>query len=300
MSGRLTALYRSSSKENYQMESLESQESPEFLRFKAKLDTRRRLHSNSSEYWYAREIQTDLGYDKWENFEEVIERAMGACRGAGYRVLSHFLEIKNLGKSGKRHQRDYVLSRYACYLVAMNGDSSKREIAMAQTYFAYKTREQELSEDHRAMIERIAKREIVGVHLKQLNDVAKESGVEHFGVFHDRGNTVFYTMPTRELKARKGIPEKDAVLDYAGIAELSAVDFKNTLTTAVLAKESFRNEFQAIRVHEKVAANVRKAMKESGDIMPEDLPVEPHIKTVERQVKATNELPPKKEITPRA
>lgn len=278
----------------------EGQDTKEFLVFKAKLDGRRRIHSNDSEYWYAREIQTDLGYDKWENFEEAIERAMGACRSAGYKPLSHFLETKNLGESGKRHQRDYILSRYGCYLIAMNGESTKREIGLAQTYFAYKTREKELEDDQKAMIERIAKREIVGVHLKQLNDVAKDSGVEHFGVFHDRGNTVFYTMPTRELKAKKGIPEKDAVLDYAGIAELAAVDHKNTLTTAVLAQRKFKNEFQAIRVHEMVAGNVRKAIQDSGGIMPEDLPTEPHMKTIERRVKAMKELPPKKEITPRA
>lgn len=288
------------------MESLESKgtqeehETKEFLEYKTRLDGRRRIHSNGSEYWYAREIQADLGYAGWEDFEKTVERAMGACRSAGYKVLSHFREIPKLGESGKRHQRDYILSRYACYLIAMNGDSSKREIALAQTYFAYKTRERELSEDYHAMIARIAKREIVGVHLKQLNDVAKESGVEHFGVFHDRGNTVFYTMPTRELKAKKGIPEKDAVLDYAGIAELSAVDFKNTQTATVLDKLKIRNEFQAIKVHERVAANVRKAMEESNSIMPEDLPIEHHVKNVERRVKAMKELPPKKEIMPPA
>jgi DNA-damage-inducible protein D len=285
------------------MESLENQESQEsvaFLQFKANLDERRRVHSNGAEYWYAREIQTDLEYQNWEDFEGVIEKAMGACRTAGYKVLSHFREIPNLGVSGKRHQRDYILSRYACYLIAMNADSSKRSIALAQTYFAYKTRERELTEDYHAMIERIAKREIVGVHLKQLNDVAKESGVEHFGVFHDRGNTVFYTMPTRELKAKKGIPDKDAVLDYAGIAELSAVDFKNTQTATVLDKLKIRNEFQAIKVHEKVAANVRKAMEDSNSIMPEDLPVEANIKNIERAVRAMKELPPKKELTPPA
>ena len=107
-------------------------------------------------------------------------------------------------------------------------------------------------------------------------------------------------MPTRELKAKKGIPDKDAVLDYAGIAELSAVDFKNTQTATVLDKLRIRNEFQAIKVHEKVAANVRKAMEDSNSIMPEDLPVETHIKTIERTVKAMKELPPKKELTPPA
>jgi DNA-damage-inducible protein D len=177
----------------------------------------------------------------------------------------------------------------------MNADSRKPEIANAQTYFAAQTRKQELTEETLAMMARLEKRHLTGVHLRQLNDVAKDSGVEHFGVFHDRGNTALYSMQTREVKAKKGIPQNETILDYAGIAELSAIDFKNTQTATVLDKLKIRSEVQAIIVHEKVGRNVRKAIKESNSIMPEDLPAESHIKVIEKTVKATKELPPKSE-----
>jgi DNA-damage-inducible protein D len=264
--------------------------------YKRKVESTRRTHTNGSEYWLAREIQADLGYETWENFETAIGRAVDACRSAGYKPSNHFratTKMVRIGSGAERKTRDYFLSRYACYLIAMNADSSKPEVGNAQTYFAYKTRKQELNEEFIAMVARVEKRQVAGLHLKQLNGIAKKSGVKHFGVFQDRGNFGLYGMTTRAIKAKKHIPEKETILDYAGIAELSAHDFRSTQTAAVLAKLNIHSEHQANAIHERVGKNVREAIEKSGNILPEDLPAEPHIKLIEREIKAAQELPPK-------
>lgn len=270
----------------------------DFLGFKQMMDGKKRLHSNGSEYWLAREIQESLGYDKWEKFEHAITRAMKACKSAGYVVSNHFRgfgKMVRIGSGAERSKGDYYLSRLACHLIAMNGDPRKPEIGLAQAYFAIQSRRAELGDEMRAKIARLEKRHIVTLHNKELFGVAKKSGVSHFGVFQDRGISRLYGMNTKAVKAKKKIPENETILDYAGIAELSANDFRITLTTATLAKHNIRNEHAANAIHERVSGNIREAMQKSGDIMPEELPAEPHIKQIEREIKASKQLPPKGE-----
>lgn len=264
--------------------------------FKRTMDSKRRVHTNGSEYWFGREIMADLGYDTWEKFEDVIGRAINACTKAGYKPSRHFRASAKKSKMG-RPGSDYVLTRYACYLIAMNGDSRKPEIANAQTYFAWQTRKQELNEDMLAMIARIEKRHITGLNLKHLNGVAKESGVQRFGIFHDGGNLTMYGMSTKEIKAKKRIPENEPIIDYAGLAELSAVDFRNTQTTNRLLALNVRTEEHAIAVHKSIGANVRKTIIENGNVLPEDLPAEPNIRLIKQAVNRTRELPAKKDFT---
>ncbi len=264
--------------------------------FKRLMDSKRHLHPNGTEYWIAREIMDHVGYiGSWEKFEGVIGRAITACEKAGYKPSRHFRASAKKSKMG-RPGSDYILTRYACYLIAMNGDSRKPEIANAQTYFAWQTRKQELNEEMLAMIARIEKREITGVNLKYLNGVAQKSGVKHFGVFHDGGNLTMYQMSTREIKAKKNISQDEPIIDYAGVAELSAIDFRNTQTMNQLLALNVQSEAQAIVVHKSVGANVRKTIKANGNIMPEDLPAEPNIKLIKQAISRTKELPLKADL----
>lgn len=191
------------------------------------LEAKKRMAPNGEDYWMGRDIQDILGYDKWENFEGVIEKSKMACQTAGFRVTYHFLDTRKMitaGKGAKVERADCYLTRYACYLIAMNGDSSKPEISTAQSYFAAQTRRQELRDQGK----RIALRDRVRRGNTVLAGTARSAGVTRFAIFNDAGYRGLYGMGLKEIKHRKNVQDKEDLLDRAGHAELAANEFRIT------------------------------------------------------------------------
>jgi DNA-damage-inducible protein D len=245
----------------------------------AELDTKKREAPNGEDYWMARDIQLILGYSEWRNFQGVIEKAKIACDGSGVNSRYHFVDTTKPiegAKGAKLERADCILTRYACYLIAMNGDSSKPEVATAQTYFAVQTRRQEISDQEK----RIALRDRVRKGYKILHGTARGAGVTRFGLFNDAGYRGLYGMGLAEIKQRKRIPAKEELLDRAGRAELAANEFRVTQTQQKLEREQVRGEVAAIDAHRTVAGEVRAAIRRIGGTMPEDLPTEEPIKKV--------------------
>jgi len=252
-------------------------------RVSSNFESTKRIAPNGEDYWMGRNLQVALGYTNWQNFDGVIRKAVVACKEAGTNPQYHFIEVNKVieaGKGAKGERGDWYLTRYACYLVAMNGDSAKYEIAIAQSYFAVQTRRQELA-DAEAVdpdLARIALRERVQSNNRTLAGVAKDVGVQRYGIFNDAGYRGLYSMGIKEIKLKKGIPLKESVLDFSGRAELAVHDFRITQTEAKLKRENVRGEAQAIAVHRKVGEEVRGAIRRVGGVLPEHLPKEEHIK----------------------
>lgn len=249
----------------------------------SQLDSLRKIHSNESEFWMARDLMPVLGYSRWENFQTVISKAKMACESAGIDPSNHFLDTTKPVQSGSgtmTERADCFLSRYACYLVAMNGDTSKPQIGMAQTYFAVQTRRQEVFDELTEAEKRLELRDRVKHHNKQLNAAAKKAGVisKMFGVFHDEGYRGLYGMSLAEIKAKKNISESETLLDCAGRVELAANDFRITQTEQKLTVDKIQGQQAAINTHRNVGREVRDTIRKIGGPMPEDLPPEPHIK----------------------
>jgi DNA-damage-inducible protein D len=202
-----------------------------------------------------------------------------ACESTGFRVTYHFLDTKKVisaGKGAKLERADCYLTRYACYLVAMNGDSTKPEISTAQSYFAAQTRKQELRDQEK----RILLRDRVRRGNTVLAGTARNAGVRRFGIFTDAGYRGLYGMGLKEIKTRKRLPPSADLLDRAGHAELAANEFRITQTQQKLERERIQGEELAIVTHRAVGTEVRDAIKRIGGTMPEDLPIEPPIKKV--------------------
>lgn len=235
------------------------------------------------DYWLARELGPMLEYTTWDKFFNVIERAMLACKSSGTEPTHHFYQTGNMvqiGSGAMRDKEDWLLSRYACYLVAMNADASKPQVALAQTYFAIQTRRQEISDSKLLsnVEKRMELRDRVTLANKSLNSAAKESGVQSYALFHDAGYRGLYSMGLAGIKQRKKIPSKENLLDHAGQIELAANLFRATLTTDVLSKSTGRGEIQARDTHHRIGKSVRATIQKEGGTMPEDLPPEPSIK----------------------
>jgi DNA-damage-inducible protein D len=243
-------------------------------------DSIRRVSPTGSEYWMARDLQLVLEYTNWENFENVIQKAKMACQGAGVAADNHFLaseKMVGLGSGAQRGVLDYFLSRYACYLIAMNGDSTKQPIAVAQNYFAIQTRRQELDDVQKRIEKRVELRKRVSNANKALNAAAKKAGVQNYGLFHDAGYRGLYGgIGLSEIKQRKKI--EGELLDHAGRAELAANEFRITQTEQKIALENISGEPNAINTHKTVGAEVRATIKKLGGTMPEDLPPEQSLK----------------------
>lgn len=247
------------------------------------LEAKRRVTQAGAEYWMGRDIQTALGYSTWENFEEVIHRARMACESAGANPSDHFRETTNLiagGKGAQISRKDYFLARYACYLIAMNGDVRKPEIATAQAYFVVQTRRQEVLDELTSEERRIQLRDRVRERNKSLAGAAKEAGVVKFAVFQAAGYQGLYNLGLSEIKAKKGIAQKEDLLDRAGRTELAANEFRITQTEEKLKRDKVNGEPLAIETHRTVGREVRKAIEKLGGTMPEDLPAETSIKTL--------------------
>jgi DNA-damage-inducible protein D len=246
-----------------------------------KLEKIKKISKYGGHYWMGRDIQRVLGYDKWDKFESVIKKAMMACESSGESPNNHFLQtgkMVDIGSGAKRKAKDYFLTRYACYLVSMNGDTNKTEIGFAQTYFAVQTRKQEIEDQLTADQRRILLRARVKNANKSLNSTAKKSGVQRYAIFQDAGYKGLYEMGLAEIKKKKGILEKEHLLDRAGRTELAANEFRITQTEDKLIRDNVNSEKQAINTHREVGEEVRKTINKLGGIKPEDLPPEEPIK----------------------
>lgn len=237
--------------------------------------------------WWARDLQPMLGYGQWKNFSKAIKRARQACESAGTDQRLHFADVrKDLppGLPGPRAIEDVALTRYAAYLIAMNGDSNKPEIAAAQAYFAVQARRQEQTDALSETDARIELRDRVKENVKALNSAAKDAGVEQFGLFHDAGYRGLYGgMGLTQIKAVKGLASNEELLDRAGRAELAANDFRITQTEDKLRREQIAGEINARRTHHDVGQEVRQTIEKLGGTTPEKLPAEPSIKKLASQ-----------------
>ena len=234
---------------------------------------------NENEYWYARELQKALEYNKWENFEKVIEKAKLSCLNSNYGLQDHFPDVRkmvDIGSNTLRNIVDYKLSRYACYLIAQNGDSRKKVIALAQTYFAIQTRKQELLEkEYNSLTEdekRIYQRNLTKKGNSSLNQTAKTAGVKNFDLFHNAGYKGLYNGETaNDIAKRKGLRYREDILDNMGSEELAANLFRITQTESKLKKDNVSGEGNAIDTHYEVGKEVRNTIERLGGTMPEDL-----------------------------
>lgn len=254
---------------------------------------------NEVEFWYARELQGLLGYDKWENFENAINKAKIACENSKQQVLDHFLDVRkmaDLGLGTKREIQDIMLSRYACYLIAQNGDPRKDEIAFAMTYFAAQTRKQEIIEERLAQWERLRAREKLSLSEKELSGIIFERGVDNqgFARIRSRGDkALFGGYSTGDMKIKLGVPDNRPLADFLPAVTIKAKDLANEITNHNLKKnKSLSGEQRITEEHEKNNENVRSTLIKSG-IKPEFLPPEEDIKKLERKLKSEDKKLPK-------
>ncbi len=245
-------------------------------------ETIRHVNEYGQEFWYAREMQIALEYKEWRNFKKVIEKAMIACEGSENSVTDHFVDINkmvNIGSGAGRELDDIELSRYACYLIVQNGDPRKKVIALGQSYFAIKTRQQELIENFDKLTEdqkRLAIRKEMAEHNKLLVAAAKDAGVEtslDYAIFQNYGYMGLYGgMKAQDIKQHKGLKKSQNILDHMGYEELAANLFRATQTEAKLRRENVQGKENANRTHYEVGHKVRETIKDLGGTMPEDLP----------------------------
>jgi DNA-damage-inducible protein D len=254
------------------------------------------MNEHGAEYWSARELQTQLGYTQWRRFEDAVKRAITSCRQSGNDPQHHFAGAGKPitgGKGAVQVVEDYHLSRFACYLIAQNGDPRKPEIAEAQKYFAIQARRQEISDALAADMERLEIRKQTSEEFKALSGAAREAGVQDrmFGIFHDAGYKGLYGgLGNEAIKQRKGIPKKEQLMDRMDTTELAANQFRMTQTLDKLARDRVNSQRQAIRTHEEVGNEVREAIKRIGGVMPEKIPPAEHISKVEKRIKSTSPL----------
>ena len=237
------------------------------------------IDENGVEFWYARELMIVLEYKQWRRFEQVIERAKEACKNSNVSVYDHFADVGKIVKAGVTNKDigDIKLTRYACYLIAQNGDSRKKTIALAQTYFAVQTRKQELTRQEYEQLSEDEKRLYTRKNVKDKNkylfDTAKLAGVKNYGKFNNYGYRGLYNGETAsDIAKRKGISEKEDILDYMSSTELAANLFRITQTDEVLKNKKIDNEEDACKTHHNVGQAVRQTIKRIGGTMPEDLP----------------------------
>ena len=249
------------------------------------------IDKNGSEFWYARELQMTLGYKRWDKFCNVIEEATIACKQSDYVVLDHFSQVGKMvqiGSGAKRSQIDYKLSRYACYLIAQNGDSRKKVIALAQTYFAIQTRRQELSEKEYSSLsedeKRLYQRNLTRKGNYSLNIAAKNAGVKNFDRFHKSGYKGLYNGETaNDIAKRKGLRYREDILDNMGSDELIANLFRISQTEQKLKKDNVKLEKTANETHFNIGKNIREVIIKNGGTLPEDLPTpDKSLKEIER------------------
>lgn len=257
------------------------------------------VHSEDSvEFWFARDLQSPLGYTRWENFLTAIERAKESCKNAKNAVDDHFLGVTkmvDLGSGSQREIADFKLTRYACYLIAQNGDPRKAEIAFAQTYFAIQTRKAEIIEQRLAELRRIEERDKLTETEKRLAGIAFERNVDSYGFarIKSKGDAaLFGGITTQGMKQKLGVPDKRPLADFLPTVTITGKAFANALTEQNVIGKNLRGETPLGQEHEASNRAVRSAMLERG-IKPESLPPAEDIKKVTSRVKAENKKLPK-------
>ena len=252
------------------------------------------IDENGNEYWYARELQKILKYKEWRKFEGVINKAKKACENSNINVLEQFVGTDKLSKRANNtivKISDYKLTRYACYLIAQNGDSRKEVIALAQTYFAIQTRKQELSEKEYSELtedeKRFYQRNLTKKGNYSLNIAAKNAGVKNFDKFHNSGYKGLYNGETaNDIAKRKKLRYREDILDNMGSTELAANLFRITQTEDKLINDRISGEKNANDTHYTIGKNIREVIKKNGGTMPEDLPTpEKSLKELEKENK---------------
>ena len=246
------------------------------------------------EFWSARDIHNDLGYDKWDNFVEIIEKGKLNCSKINVRPENHFAGVSkmvSIGSGAMRPQIDYVLSRTACYLIALNGDARKEQIAWAKAYFVVQTQIQEAKVKRLTDAqERAQLRDKLKEANKLLGGAAKEAGVDNFGFFHSAGIRGLYGMSMSELKSQKGISAKEDYWDRVCGLELSANEFKAQLAKKTIEQKKINGQSQAEKEHHRVGETVRATIKKETGIHLENLPPEPSLKKLLSAEKKTAKM----------
>ena len=239
------------------------------------------IDEKGEEYWEARELSSLLEYKRWDKFEDVIEKAIVACENSQQDIENHFSHVGkmvSLGSGAKRKLKDYHLSRYACYLIAQNGDARKKVIALAQTYFAIQTRKQELTEQEYSLLseddKRFYQRNLTRKGNYSLNQTAKNAGVKNFDKFHNAGYKGLYNGETADdIAKRKGLRYREDILDNMGSVELAANLFRITQTEEKLKIDKIVGEDKATKTHYRMGKDIRNFIEKQGGTMPEDLPI---------------------------
>ena len=257
------------------------------------------------EFWYARDLQIQLGYKRWENFIETIKKAMQSCENAGIEVDNHFREVTKMvqiGSGARRNLQDYMLTRYACYLIAQNGDSKKEEIAFAQTYFAVQTRKQEIIGDRIRLMNRLEAREKLKESEKQLSKNIYERGVDDLGFARIRSkgdSALFGGLNTMQMKAKYGVKENRPLADFLPTLTIAAKNLATEMTNYNVTEKDMYGEESITDEHVDNNLSVRNMLNKRG-IKPENLKPAEDLKKLERRVKSeskkiadSNQLPKK-------
>jgi len=247
------------------------------------------MTENGIEFWYARDLQHLLGYSKWNNFEKVINKAKTSCEASENNISDHFADVGKMVKIGSGTEREIneiILTRYACYLIAQNGDPRKEEIAFAQNYFAVQTRKFELIEKRIKDWERLKARQKLTLSEKELSELIYEQtgSDKNFGLIRSKGDRALFGITTQQMKNKLGVPKGRALADFLPTITIKAKDFATEITVFNTKEKVLRTERQISAEHITNNQSVRKILLQRG-IKPEELPPEEDIKKLERRVK---------------
>lgn len=249
------------------------------------------FNEDGVEFWFARDLQILLGYQKWENFNKVINKAKKSCDTSNNNIIDHFPDVKkkvDIGSGVTRNIDDIALTRYACYLIAQNGDPRKDEIAFAQSYFAIQTRKQELIEERINLKERLNAREKLNQSETELSKNIYERGVNEKGFARIRSKgdqSLFGGLNTKQMKLRLGLPEKRPLADFLPTVTIAAKNLATEITNLNVKNKNLQGENKISGEHSKNNKDIREVLLKN-DIVPEDLPPEEDIKKLERRVKS--------------